>query len=274
ASEFVAGGWSVKKLHRLILTSSVYRQSSIRESAKESADPGNHLLGRFPLRRLDAEAIRDGMLAVSGKLNSKPFGPPIPVMEDDAGLIVIGMANRDGANYKLGDESVPAGEESRRSVYVQVRRSKPLGVLDTFDWATIEPNCEVRNSSTSTPQSLMLLNGDFVIAQAEAFASRVRVEVGTDVKAQVLRAWMLAYGREPNEKDLAEAVAFLKDTTEAFRKAPAPATSTGPKGGSASKGGAKKPAEIKATEVPTPEARALATFCQALLSSNRFLYVD
>jgi mono/diheme cytochrome c family protein len=274
AAEFVSSGWSMKKLHRLILTSAAYRQSSIRETAKESADPDNRLLGRFPLRRLDAEAIRDGMLAVSGKLNPKPFGPPVPVMEDDAGLIVIGMANRDGANYKLGDESVPAGEESRRSVYVQVRRSKPLGVLDTFDWAGIEPNCESRNSSTATPQSLLLLNGDFVIAQAEALASRVRTEVGSDLKVQARRAWKLAFGREPAEKDLADAVAFLNDTTEAFRMAPAPAPPPGPKGGSATKGGAKKPAEAKPAEAPTPEARALATFCQALLSSNRYLYVD
>src|SRR5262249_53701774 len=183
ASEFVEGGWSVKKLHRLILTSAVYRQSSAREPAKDAADPDNRLLGRFPLRRLDAGAVRHGQLAVSGKLNPKAFGPPVPVMEDDAGLVVIGMANRDGAMYKLGDESVPAGEESRRSVYVQVRRSKPLGMLDTFDWATVEPNCEARNSSTATPQSLLLLNGEFVIGQAEALAGRARPEAGPDLKA-------------------------------------------------------------------------------------------
>jgi hypothetical protein len=268
ASEFVAGGWSVKNLHRLILTSAAYRQSSAREPAKDSADPDNRLLGRFPLRRLDAEALRDGMLAVSGKLNLKAFGPPVPVMEDEAGLIVIGKANRDGANYKLGDESVPPGEESRRSVYVQVRRSKPLGVLDTFDGATAEPNCEARNSSTATPQSLMLLNGDFVIAQAEAFAARVRTEAGTDPKAQVARAWRLAYGREPTEKDVAGAVAFLKDAAETFRKAPPPMPPAAPKSG------APKPADAKPAEPPSPEERALAAFCQALLSSNRFLYVD
>src|SRR5262249_48082595 len=141
-------------------------------------------------------------------------------------------------------------------------------------WATIEPNCEVRNSSTATPQSLMLLNGDFVVAQAEAFAIRVRAEAGTDSKAQVVRAWRLAYGCEPTEKDVAAAVAFLKDTTEASRKTPLSAPATGPKGGSASKGGAKKQDETKPGEVPTPESRALATFCQALLSSNRFLYVE
>ena len=206
--------------------------------------------------RRDAEAVRDGMLATSGKLNPKAFGPPVPVMEDDAGLIVIGKANRDGAQYKLGDESVPAGEESRRSVYIQVRRTKPLGVLGAFDGATSEPNCEARISSTATPQALLLMNGDFAAAQAEAFAERVRKDAGPALKDQVARAWKLAYGAAPSEKDLGGAIGFLKTATEAFRKSQPPKTGQ------------------KAPDPPTPEARALAAFCQALLGSNRFLYLD
>src|SRR3954454_18978233 len=133
------------------------------------------------------------MLAVRGELNLKEYGQPVAVMEDDAGLIGIGKANRDGAQYKLGDDAVPAGEESRRSVYVQVRRSKPLGILGAFDWATAEPSCEARNTSTDTPQALMLLNGDFALTQAEAFAERVRQEAGVEPKDQAKRAWKLAY---------------------------------------------------------------------------------
>jgi mono/diheme cytochrome c family protein len=259
ASEFVAQGWSVKKLHRLILTSTAYRQSSVRDAKADAVDPDNRLLARFTLRRLDAESIRDAMLAVSGKLNRKPFGPPVPVMEDDAGLVVIGKANRDGAMYKLGDESVPAGEESRRSVYIQVRRSKPLAVLGAFDWATAEPNCEVRNSSTATPQALMLMNGDFALVQGGAFADRVRKEVGAELTEQVKRAWQLSYLRDPTEKELGGALAFLHTASESFRKQPAlPAVKTG----------------AKAPEPTSPEARALAAFCQAILSSNRFLYVE
>ena len=90
--------------------------------------------------------------------------------------------------YKLGDESVPAAEHARRSVYVQVRRTKTLGVLGAFDPATIEPNCEVRNSSTATPQALILMNGDFAVTQAEAFAERVKKEAGTELKDQVTRS--------------------------------------------------------------------------------------
>jgi hypothetical protein len=217
------------------------------------------LLGRFPVRRLDAESIRDAILATSGKLNPKAFGAPVPVMEDDAGLIVIGKANRDGAMYKLGDESVPAGEESRRSVYAQVRRSKPLGVLAAFDAATAEPNCEARASTTGAPQALALLNGEFAVAQAEAFAGRVAKEAGSEAKGQVARAWKLAYLREPTEKELTAALSFLTTSADAFRAVPPPIPP---------KAGAKVP------DLPSPEARALAAFCQALLSSNRFLYVD
>jgi mono/diheme cytochrome c family protein len=264
ASEFVASGWSVKKLHRLILTSTAYRQSSARDVKKDAVDADNRLLGRFPLRRLDAESVRDAILATSGKLNLKPFGPPVPVMDDDAGLIVIGKANRDGAQYKLGDESVPPGEESRRSVYIQVRRSKPLAVLSAFDGATAEPNCEMRNSSTDTPQALMLMNGDFATQQAEAFAARVTKEAGADVKDRAKRAWKLAYLREPTEKELAGALAFLTRMEGAFCQQPAtPAVSP--------KKGAKAPEPPKSLSA---EQRALAAFCQALLSSNRFLYVE
>jgi len=258
AAEFIADDWGLKKLHRRILTSAAYRQASTRDATKDVADPDNRLLGRFPVRRLDAEAIRDGMLAVSGQLNPKLGGPPVPVMDDDAGRTVIGKANRNGAQYKLGDESVPPDEKARRSLYIQVRRSKPLGVLEAFDPATAEPNCEIRNSSTVTPQALMLLNGDFTIEQAEAFATRVR-QAGSEEKVQVARAWKLAYGAAPTEKELSGAFQFLKSAATAFRQQPPPPT---PKAGA------------KAPDPPTPEARALNAFCQALLSSNRFLYID
>src|SRR5262249_42378278 len=97
ASEFVEGGWSLKKLHRLILTSAAYRQSPARNRRGAAAAPDTRLLSRSPLRRLDAEAVRDGMLAVSGGLNPNPGGPPVPVKENDAGQFVLGVENRDGA---------------------------------------------------------------------------------------------------------------------------------------------------------------------------------
>src|SRR5205807_9675548 len=109
-----------KKLHRQILLSTAYRQSSVRERGKDAADPDNRLYGRYPLRRLDAEAVRDGMLAVTGTLNEKRFGPPVPVKENDVGQIVIGIENKDGAGRFLAEVKLPDGQEFRRSVYVQV----------------------------------------------------------------------------------------------------------------------------------------------------------
>jgi hypothetical protein len=146
ASEFMAGGWRLKQLHRLIMTSTAYRQSSDRRPELQQVDPDNHLLGRMSLRRLEAEIIRDAMLEVSGKLNRRPFGPPVPVTHDEIGQVVIGKDIRNpGDGTPMGKVASLGGEEFRRSVYVQVRRSLPLAMLETFDAATITPNCESRS---------------------------------------------------------------------------------------------------------------------------------
>src|SRR5690606_4787928 len=138
------------------------------------------LYGGARLRRLEAEAVRDAVLAVSGKLNPKPFGEPVPVMADPAGQWVVGIENLD-AGRPLA--VIPLnGEEFRRSVYVQARRTRPLAVLGTLDLPRMEPNCEARDSSTVAPQSLMLMNNEFILEQAEHFARRVHGEVGDDVQ--------------------------------------------------------------------------------------------
>jgi mono/diheme cytochrome c family protein len=256
ACEFVERGWGMKQLHRLIMTSTAYRQSSHRDRTADTVDPDNRLLGRMSIRRLEAEAIRDSVLAVSGSLVSRPFGPPVPVKENEVGQFVLGIENKDTAGRFTAEVPLPPGEASRRSVFIQVRRSRPLGVLDTFDVAGTEPNCEARNYSTVTPQSLMLMNGDFVMEQSAAFAARLVKEAGADPKAQVVRAWRLAYAAERTEQQVEEAVAFLNEQTAHFRANPPPKLA--------------KPVKVE----PSAEERALAVFCQALLSANRFLYVD
>ncbi len=264
--------WSLKHLHRLIVTSATYRASSARTPSLDAADPDNRLLGRYPVRRLDAEAVRDGVLATAGTLSDKMFGPPVPVMEDDTGMVVLGKANRDGAGYKLGDETLGAAEAGRRSVYVQVRRSRPLAVLEAFDWATVEPNCEARTSSTVALQSLMLLNNEFVVAQSEAFADRLKKEAGGDATAQLTLAWRLAYGVAPTAAELERATAFVAGQTAAFASRPEMASASV----SAAPVKAKPKTAAKAPPAPprSPADRALAAFCQAVLMSNRFLYVD
>ena len=248
AGEFVATGWSLKRLHRLILTSTTYRQSSLGSPELVVADPDNRLLGRMSFRRLDAEALRDSMLSVSGSLNTKRYGPPVPIMADRVGQWVIGKENLNAG--RPGAAIAMNGEEFRRSIWVQVRRSRPLGVLDTFDRPAMQPNCTERVWTTVSSQSLMMMNSDLVVSQSERFAARLRARAGEDTAAQVRLAWQLAFVAEATDEETSEAVAFLDDQEKLFADAAAK------------------------DDKPKAAQRALAVFCQALLSSNRFLYVD
>ncbi len=259
ARDFVAEGWSMKKLHRLIVCSTAYRQSAVREPAKDQADPENRLLGRMNVRRLEAEVIRDGMLAISGKLNPKMFGPPVPVLVTDDGQIVEGVDTNDGAGRSTGKFVPLNGEEFRRSVYVQERRSRPLGMLETFDLPRMEPNCELRNASTVAPQSLAMMNGEFTLTQAKFLADRVAREAGPDLEAQVKRAWLLTLAAEPAPEKVQRGVEFLKAQMAHFVAHP-----TTP----------EPPDKRKEPAPDQPAAQALTNFCQALLTANGFLYVD
>ncbi|HWA99553.1 MAG TPA: PSD1 and planctomycete cytochrome C domain-containing protein, partial [Pirellulales bacterium] len=137
ATELIEHGWQLKRLHRLIMTSAVYRQSSGRTDELDRVDPENRLLARANVRRAEAEVIRDSILAVAGKLNPTQFGKPVPVTPDEVGQVVIGVDTRDTAGRPTG-KKVDLGEAVyRRSVYIQVRRSLPLGMLETFDAPTM-----------------------------------------------------------------------------------------------------------------------------------------
>jgi mono/diheme cytochrome c family protein len=250
ASDFIQGGWKLKRLHKLIMTSTAYRQISTRTPALQQIDPDNVLLGRMSVRRLDAEIVRDAMLAVSGKLNTKPYGPPVPVKTDDQGQVIIGVDTDDAAGRPTGKVVPLNGEEFRRSLYVAVRRSKPLAMLETFDGAMVTPNCECRVPTTVAPQSLMLMNSRSVIEQAEFFAERLTREAGTDAKLQVKLAWNHALGPDPSNADAATALRFLAEQTKIYQ------------------GINNLPAGQDAAQA------ALTNLCQALLSSNAFLYVD
>jgi len=229
ATELPRRSWSLKAIHKLIMTSTVYRQSSQRDPAKEAADSANVLYGHFPLRRLEGEAVRDRMLAVAGRLDRTQYGRPVAVVEDAVGQ--VGTPD----------------EAPRRSVYLQARRSKPVAFLTTFDAPAGELNCERRNSTTSAPQALMLLNSDFTRKQAGHFAKRVRTDMKGNVTAEqlVARAWQLAYLRSPTADELRLASTFLTTQT----------------------------ATLRAT-VKDPELAALTNLCQQLLASNEFLYVE
>ena len=162
ASEFMERGWSLKQMHKLMLLSTAYRQSSRRDATRDAVDSDNLLYSRMSVRRLDAEIVRDRILAASGLLGADMFGPPVPVKADDAGQIIVD------------------GGDSRRSVYIQSRRSQPLAVLTAFDAPVMEVNCERRPASTVATQSLMLMNSEFILQQSKQLAERVQREAANE----------------------------------------------------------------------------------------------
>jgi hypothetical protein len=251
ASRFVQDGWELKRFHRVLLSAQAYQQSSQRRDELDAVDPDNHLLGRMNLRRLEAETVRDAMLQVTGRLTIKLHGKAVPVMPDEVGQVVVGVDTRDNAGRPTG-KVVPLGaEEFRRSVYVQVRRSLPLSMLETFDAPLLTPNCEQRNQSTAAPQSLLLMNSGFVLTQANHLAANLVRQAGEEPRAQIEQAWLQIFGERPTPTQLAAAEEFLAAQTREFE-------STKP--------------TLK--DAPPPAQRALANLCQALLGSNQFLYVD
>ena len=258
ANEFVQTGWSRKRISREVLLCDTYRRSSGRNAEGPDNDPQNLWLGRINVRRLQTESLRDAMLATAGMLSLRMYGPPSTVNPDEVGQTIIGKATRDG-NGILVAKHEEVSDSYRRSVYVQIRRSMPLGVIEPFDPAGTAPNCDRRSQSTVATQSLMLMNNSSVIRLCEHFSNRVLREAGEDPMAQVLRAWQLAFGVDPTETQRTRTTQWLVDLRAVLAQ-PNPEQST------ASNGGALEPAKAN--------QQALALLCQALLSSNAFLYVD
>ncbi len=252
ASEFMSSGWRLKALHRTIVMSTTYRQSSIHEQSLKT-DPDNIYLARFKLQRLEAEALRDSMLATAGTLNRQQFGPPVSIARDTAGRIVVGV---DKGTINTAKVESAGNDDFRRSIYVQVRRKQPLTVLDAFDAPTMTPNCEARNRSTVAPQSLLLMNDTFVLDTSKALATRLRNEVQGDARGQIVKAWRTLYGEQPRDTDIFRCLAYLAEQTEAVR---------------AYHHGIQ---HAKDAPPPDPQLEALASLCQILYSSNRFLYVE
>ncbi len=195
AAELIERGWRLKALHRLIVTSAAYQQSSLPRADAARVDVGNRLLWRAPLRRLEAEAVRDAVLSVAGQLNPQRGG---------RGYLDYQEINRAGSWSYLPTDSAD-GSALRRSVYRTWARGGRSGLLDTFDCpdpSTISP----RRAVTTTPlQALALLNNAFMLRMAERFAARLEQERPGDRAAQLERAYRLAYGRPPSAEELAAA---------------------------------------------------------------------
>ncbi len=239
AVEFVERGWSLKSLHRLILTSTAYRQGSGLDEARLEADPDNTLLSRFPLRRLDADGIRDSVLKAAQRLDPTPFGPPDEIEIKPDGEVVA----------KASDTG------HRRSIYVQQRRSKPLTMLEAFDAPQLKPNCLRRTRSTVASQALQMMNSEIIRTNSRYMAGRVIDAVGENRAAQVERVYMTALGRKPSAEESGDGVRTLADLSEAWNR----------------RLDERVPMEPKRDKA---NWLALATLCHTVLNSAEFVYID
>jgi hypothetical protein len=250
AIEFVGRGWSLKAMHRLMVTSAAYRQASRWNAAAAKVDPNNHLLWRMNRRRLEGEALRDAMLSASGLLSLKTGGPGV-CPELPAEL----------AGTRGWKASPDVSERNRRSVYVFAKRNLRYPLFGAFDAPDGNETCARRHVSTNAPQALLLLNGKLTLDVARAFAGRVLREAGEQPAAVATRAYRRALGREPDARELELAESFLREEAALVRRR-------------------LQARQAAALSVDAPLnadvafGGAVVELCHVLLNLNEFAYVD
>jgi hypothetical protein len=199
ASEFVAQGWSVKTIDRMIVTSSVYLQSALPDKEHEAIDPDNRLYWRMNRKRMEGETLRDAILSVSGNLNPKMGGRPVRVpIEPEVYDLIFTEYERDGLWPVNPDKNV----QNRRSIYLYNKRSVRLPLLTSFDQPDAITSCPMRPVSTHALQALSLFNSNFMQEQSRALAARLRNECRKDSRVcEVNTAWKLALARTPSRAE-------------------------------------------------------------------------
>lgn len=239
AVDFMDHGWSAKRLHKMIMLSTVYRQSARQGSEPwvnkaKVIDPENRLLWRMNLHRLDAEILRDSVIAAAGKLDPSMGGPPIPLETRPDGLQVV--------SDKVG--------QWRRSIYLTARRNYPLNFLGVFDYPMIDTNCTRRVPSATPLQSLTMMNDQFILDSASYLAARAAEMAHGDAAAarKIEAAYLLVLSRKPTATEMQLGEEYLRKQQEIYLNA-------------------NEPVEKAAT-------KSFASLAQMLLSSNEFLYVD
>jgi hypothetical protein len=250
ATTFVEKGWSIKDMHRLIMLSNTYQESSAFNEAASKVDPSDELWWRYPRHRLVGEDIRDAILFVGGQLNMTMGGPS--VFPD----IPEGMEVRGGWKKNEKEEA-----KNRRSVYVFVRRNTRYPLFQAFDMPDTHESCARRSTTTTAPQALSLLNDKIFLRAAQAFAGRVLKEAGQDLNSQIGVAYRLAYSREPLQDEREMALAFLKKQAAIIK----------------ARLDEKKPVALLPNlgpDVDAARAAAMADFCHVLFNSNEFVYVN
>ncbi len=203
ATEFVARNWSLKAMHRLMMTSRAYQMSSRPPAGALEADPGNDLFSRFNMRRLTAEEIRDSVLAATGRLNLEFGGPSVyPPMPAEV------LATASQPDQAWGDATPE--QASRRSIYIHVKRSLLHPLLESLDFADTDSTCPVRFTTTQPTQALMMLNGAFMGEQAAALAERVAGDAGT-IEERVAGALERVLARRPRTAEIARGVGLIEE---------------------------------------------------------------
>jgi Protein of unknown function (DUF1553)/Protein of unknown function (DUF1549) len=245
ASETMASGWRLKPIHRLIVLSQTYQRSSEIQAEAAKADPENAMLWRYGQRRLEAEVVRDSILAASGQLNTRMNGPGFYPTLPPA---VLAGQSAPGQGWGKSDER----EQSRRSVYIFAKRSLGVPEIELLDAPDTTSSCEQRIVSTTGPQALAFLNGAFVHEQARQFASRLIGEAGAQPKDQVERAFALALSRPPEPDEAQAALLFLQKQEQQIKS---------------------ETADTKSPRGPGDARRkALEAFCLVVLNTNEFVY--
>ena len=244
ASEFIASGWSVKHVVRLLAGSSTFAQASDWNPQAAGVDHQNRLLWRWQPRRLEAEAVRDSMLAVSGSLNHSMHGPSMfPRIPDS----VLAGQSRPGLDWGEPDPE----QNLRRSIYIFVKRSLAVPELELLDSPDTTSSCEQRRVSTTGPQALTFLNGDFTHEQARRLARRVMRATGEKRDNQVRGAFRMGLARGPSPEELKAALDFLQAQEEQIRE------------------------DLTGTQAnPVIRERVLQSLCLTLLNTNEFFYLN
>ncbi len=239
ATEFVARGWSQKAMHRLIMTSTAYRQSSRVGRRAREGDPDNVLLSRMPLRRLDAEALHDSVLRVTDRLDPTPFGIPVAVEEKPSGEVIPEATERGW----------------RRAIYLLKRRRMPVSALEAFDYPVMMPNCDERRHSTVVVQALQLMNSELMRNHARYLAGRLMDQAPGDPEKQIENLYLRVLTRYPRADEKQRVLASLDTLGEEWKVHLEKRNEAGPRG-------------------PTADWSALSSVALTLLNSAEFLYID
>ena len=239
ATEFVQSGWSVKHMHRLMMTSTAYRQASRRDGEALAADPDNALLSRMTMRRMDAEQLYDSILVATSRLDPARFGPPADLELSDDG------------EYRAAGST----QGFRRSIYTLQQPRTPISLLEAFDLPQLSPNCIVRNQSNVPTQALHLMNSEWMWELSRYMAGRIIDAAGSDPEKQVREVFLRALSRPPSHFETGESLAALEDLRSHWPERLA---------------SDRREAPIEATS----RWLALANLCHAVLNSAGFAFID